>query len=67
MGKLGLGVLFIIGLLPGTAHVPAACGTNQVQGGLLPENFQFKVLVPISEPKRARRMAGGLPERQNHK
>lgn len=52
MGKLSLGMLVVLGLLPATPHVPAACGNNRVEGGFLPENFHFEILVPLRNPSK---------------
>lgn len=52
MGRV-LGMCLMVLLLTGAAQTPASCGPNQVRGGLVPEHFQFKVLVPITVPSGA--------------
>lgn len=47
MGRV-LGYCWMALLLMGSAQVPGGCGFNRVEGGLGPEHFQFKVLVPMT-------------------
>ncbi|REG15378.1 hypothetical protein ATI61_1254 [Archangium gephyra] len=49
MGRV-LGSCVMALLLMGAAQVPGTCGSNRVEGGLVPEHFQFKVLVPLTAP-----------------